>query len=121
MLLPSFWVMHQELDETGEAVAASGPAAAFAFAPAMAAPSATDRPIRDRPRGLGRDMERYLKCFIRDMVRIVAWDLPLLSKADDVRDGLCPISFPFAKGYGDREAIASHCFGENGSLPPNLG
>jgi hypothetical protein len=71
VLLPSCWMMHHWLDERGAAAAASGPAAASAFAPAMAAPSDMDRAIRDRPRGLDREMERCLKDFIRDMVRIV--------------------------------------------------
>jgi len=45
------------------------------FAAAMKAASAMDRPISDGAADLGRDMERYLKGFIRDMVRICRYSL----------------------------------------------
>lgn len=88
MRLPSRWVTHQVLDEIGPVAAASGPAAALEFAAAMQAPSAMDRPISDRTRGLGRDTQRHLKGFIRDMVRICRYS----PGPKDVRDGLCFIS-----------------------------
>ena len=79
MRLPSGWVTHQGVDETGAVAAASGPAAALAFVAAIEKHITSDRPISDRASGPGCDTERYLKGFIRDMVRILAWDLPLLS------------------------------------------
>ena len=75
MRLPSRWVTHQEVDGVGPVAAASGPAAGLAFAAAMEAPSAMDGPISNRARGLGRDTERYLKGFIRDMVGICRYSL----------------------------------------------